>query len=143
METCSPPAPARPHFFEKIYTYTLLWRHLLSLFYWLHPVPPFATEPGLPYYSLGFDRFLLDEARIESGWRKTFASLRATHEVLKGRGIRFLLMILPARYVFHPQSDPRRTLAVDLAKQREIPYLDFTAAIKVGGGPRLYSTSYT
>ena len=131
-----------PHFFEKTYTYTLLWRHLLSLLYWLHPVPPFATEPGLPYYSLGFDRFLLDEVRIESGWRKTFASLQATHEVLRDRGIPFLLMILPARYVFHPQSDQRRAPArrlLDLAKQKEIPYLDFTASIEAGGGPRLYS----
>ena len=141
LVTCS----SGPHFFEKTYTYTLLWRRLLSLLYWLHPVPPFATQPGVPHYSLGFDRFLLDERRIESGWEKTFASLGAINEVLKSKRISLLVMILPARYVFDSHSEERRVFArrlleraVCMAQQKGLPYLDFTAAIENGGGTRLY-----
>ena len=134
-----------PYFFEKTYTYTLLLRRVLKLLYRLHPTEPFHSQPDVTYYSRDFEKFLLDEKRLESGWKKTFGALKGTHRFLQRRGIFFLLLILPSRYMFEEGSGQsagfaRQLLdkAVRLARQERIPHLDFTHVIAKNGGPRLY-----
>ena len=97
------------------------------------------------YYNLGFDKYLLDEQRIESGWQRTLWSLAATHRLLEENSISFLLMIMPSRYVFDEDCGAWSTFAAQLveravgeAQQIGLPYLDLTQAIKEGGGSRLY-----
>lgn len=132
-------------FLEGTYTYTVLLRRLLNLLYQIRPSEPFHSRPGVTYYSLGFDRFLLHGERIESGWEKTFASLEGIQALLQNKGIQFLLMIIPARYIFEQESGAYGVFArelvdraVRLARQKDIPYLDFRDALEAGGGARLY-----
>lgn len=143
LATCS----MGPYFFEKTYTYTVLLRRLLNLLYWLHPTEPFRSQSrkGVTYYSLGFDRVLLNESRIESGWEKMLRALKGTHEYLGERGVSFLLLIMPSRFVFEkasrPYGDFARNLvarAANLLQQKQIPYIDVTNSIAEAGGAKLY-----
>lgn len=135
------------YFFEKTYLYTNLCRRYLHLLYRLFPSQPFShqKETGVCYYNLGFDRYLLDEERIESGWRKTFRSLSATARLLEKNGVRFLLLIMPSRYVFERDAQHCHDFATRLmerasreAAQKDIPHLDLTEPIEKGGGVTLY-----
>ena len=135
------------YFFERTYLYTDLVRRYLNLLYHLFPSRPFGQqkEMGGCYYNLGFDRYLLDEERIESGWRKTFRSLSAIGRLLEKNGIRFFLLIMPSRYVFEQDAGRWRDFATRLmerasreATQKSIPHLDLTEPIKKGGGETLY-----
>lgn len=134
-----------PYFFEKTYTHTVLLRRLLNLLYKIHPVEPFHSRPGVTYYSLGFDRYLLSEERIESGWKKMFLALKATRELAAQRNIAFLLLIVPGRYIFEEDSGAYGRFAQQLVERsvkwagsHGIPCLDLTAAIQTGGGAQLY-----
>ena len=69
-----------PYFYEKTYTYTVLVRRILNLLYRLSPSEPFASTEGVTYYSLGFDRYLLDNERIEEGWKRLFGALEKTQQ---------------------------------------------------------------
>jgi hypothetical protein len=134
-----------PYFFEKTYTYTVLLRRVLNLMYRLRPTEPFATGQGITYYSLGFDRYLLDPERIESGWTRMFAALEKTQALVRSQGAEFLLLIMPTQYMWDPNSGEyghfARSLverAVQEAEKRKLPYLDFTEAMAAGGGASLY-----
>ena len=136
-----------PYFFERTYVYTDLLRRFLYLRYRLNPTEPFHSQPqkGTSYYSLGFDRYLLDEQRIETGWTKTFGALQQTSELLKMRNTRFLLMILPSRYMFNDSAPEWQSFAsnlvrraCDMAEKKRIPYVNMTEAIRQGGGTRLF-----
>ena len=136
-----------PYFFERTYVYTDLLRRFLYLRYKLYPTEPFnsQSQKGTSYYSLGFDRYLLNEQRIEAGWTKTFGALHQTLELLKMSNTRFLLMILPSRYMFNDSAPEWQSFAsnlvrraCDLAEKRQIPYVNMTEAIRQGGGTRLF-----
>jgi lysophospholipase L1-like esterase len=136
-----------PYFFERSYLYTDLLRRSLNLLYRLRPTEPFKSqsERGIGYYSLGFDRFLLNEQRIESGWERMFEALDQTNRMVRGQGASFLLMIVPSRYVFEEQSGTWQAFAAELirrartaAKERDIPFLDLTPFVSSGGGANLY-----
>jgi hypothetical protein len=135
-----------PYFYEKTYTYVELSRRALNLLYWLSPTEPFHNDPSVPYYILGWDRYLLDQARIESGWARLFGALQATNELLRARGVTLLVMIMPSRYVFEQPSENRRTQlarsfvtrAVEMARQRGLTYMDFTDTIGDAGGGILF-----
>lgn len=135
------------YFFEKTYVYTDLLRRSLNLLYRLSPTEPFHSQSqnGVCYYNLGFDKYLLDEQRVESGWQRTFRSLVATHRLLEENAIPFLLMIMPSRYMFDEDCGAWSTFAGQLVKravgeaqQIGLPYLDLSQAIEEGGGSRLY-----
>ena len=135
----------QPYFFEKTYTYTLLLKRILRLLYQWHPTEPFHSEPGVTYYRLDFEKFLLGKERLESGWTKMFGALEGTHRFLRERGISFLLLIFPSRYMFEDVSGEHRNFsrqlverAVELAREKKLPYLDFTATMEDNGGAGLY-----
>jgi hypothetical protein len=143
LATCS----AGGYFFEKTYVYTVMLRRFLNLMYRISPPAPFRDQnrTGVSYYHLGFDRYLLNEERLESGWEKTFGSLRAMHALLEAKGIPFLLMIMPSRYMFDDDAGPWRDYAqrlmergVNRARQLSIPHIDFTESVQAGGGESLY-----
>jgi lysophospholipase L1-like esterase len=134
-----------PHFFEKTYTYTVLLRRVLNLMYRLNPTEPFASGEGITYYSLGFDRYLLDQARIEAGWERTFAALEKTQALVRDHGADFLLLIMPTQYMFDRGSAEygrfaRRLVerATSEARKRKLAYVDFTEAMETAGGASLY-----
>jgi hypothetical protein len=136
-----------PYFFEKTYVYTDLLRRFLNLRYRMHPTEPFRSqsEKGTSYYSLGFDRYLLDNKRIESGWSRMFAALEQTSAMLKERNIEFLLMIMPSEYIYSERSAAWQSYALNLvrrarnlASSRQLPFIDMTDAIRNGGGSRLF-----
>ncbi len=133
------------YFFEKTYTYTIFVRRLLNLLYRIYPTEPFHSVPGSTvYYTLGFDRFVLNEARIEAGWQRLFGALGAIHQLLREQQIPFLLMILPSSYIYENGGDQRRLAsgllekAVSMAKEKRLPYLALKEAIEEGGGARLF-----
>ena len=134
-----------PYFFEKTYTYTELVRGVLNLLYRIWPPEPFATTEGVTYYSLGFDRYLLDNERIEEGWKRVFGALEKTQQLLKQNQVQFLLVIMPTQYMFDPASGPYGRFAEGLvkravveAKRRGLPFLDMTDPMRSGGGKSLY-----
>jgi len=136
-----------PYFFERTYVYTDLLRRFLYLLYKIHPTEPFHSQPqkGTSYYSLGFDRYLLNEQRIETGWAKTFGALEQTLELVKLHNASFLLMILPSRYMFNDRAPEWQSFAsnlvrraCDMAEDKRIPYVNMTEAIRQGGGTRLF-----
>jgi len=134
-----------PYFFEKTYTYTHVIRRVLNLLNRISPSEPFATVAGVTYYSLGFDRYLLDRDRIEQGWRRVFAALEKTDQLLKLNQTQFLLVIMPTQYMFDPASGPYGRFADALVKRavaeaqrRSLPYLDMTETMRSGGGKSLY-----
>ncbi|RPJ63398.1 MAG: hypothetical protein EHM23_01865 [Acidobacteria bacterium] len=134
-----------PYFFEKTYTYTVLTRRVLNLLYRLTPPEPFATTEGVTYYSLGFDRYLLDNERIEQGWKRVFGALEKTRELLRINQVEFLLVIMPTQYMFDPASGAYGRFAAGLVKRAVaeaercgLPYLDMTEPMREGGGKSLY-----
>lgn len=135
----------RSYFFEKTYTYTVFVRRLLNLLYRIYPTEPFHSVPGSTvYYTLGFDRFVLNEERIEAGWQRLFGALGAMHQLLREQQIPFLLMILPSSYVYESDGDQKRLAsgllerAVSMAQEKRLPYLDLKEAIEQGGGEKLF-----
>lgn len=135
-----------PYFYEKSYTYAELSRRIFTLLYRLAATKPFPADPSVTYYTLGYDWYLLDQKRIESGWTRMFEALQATNELLRQRGVPLLLIIMPSRFIF--EADPERhrdrfsrTLvdrAGELAKQRGIPYFDLTDTISAAGGEKCF-----
>lgn len=135
------------YFFEKTYVYTDLLRRYLNLMFRVSPNEPFASrsESGVSYYDLGFDRWVLDEQRLESGWQKAFASLKGIQTLAEARGAKFLLLIVPSRYMFEAEAINWRRFATGLmeravrrAQELQIPHIDLTTVVRDGGGAPLY-----
>ena len=141
LGTCS----MGPYAFEKTYTYTVLLRRVLNLLYRIDPTEPFHSTVGVTYYLLGFERYLLDQQRIEAGWKRLFGAVEGIHEVLAKQDIPFLLLILPSRFVFEKHAPQHARFArglvqrtLEWAKSHQIPHLDCTDVLGQGGGERLY-----
>jgi hypothetical protein len=134
------------YWFEKTYVYTDLVRRSLRLMFRLAPTEPFKSEGerGVTYYNLGFDKYLLDEERLESGWRKAFGALQGLQRICRQRGIPFLVMIFPSSHMYD-EPQPYRDFATHLmrrgiarAEELGLPYLDLTEPVREGGGKTLY-----
>jgi len=130
---------------DRTYTYTVLVRRLLNLLDRILPSPLFTEIPGgTIYYSLGFDRYLLDQARIEEGWQRLLSSLDGIQELCSSQQIPFLLLLMPSRYIFE-ESVPHRDLAQDLLNRAEseslkrgIPYANLRSSIELAGGGEVF-----
>ena len=135
-----------PYFYEKTYTYVELSRRILNLLYQNALVKPFPTDTGSTYYTLGHEGYLLDEQRIESGWKRLLGATKAINDLLHSQEVSFLLMVMPARFAFEgDESNPRRRFsqalvdrATRFAIENDIPYLDFTEAVGSAGGPSAF-----
>jgi hypothetical protein len=131
---------------EKTYVYTDLLRRSLNLLNRSAPSPLFTTTPGGSiYYSLGFDRFLLDQARIEDGWARLLGALKATNELCSAHQIPFLVLLMPSRHVFEDIAPDHRDLALSLltraeseVRARGIPLVNMRPAIVAAGGSTVY-----
>ena len=135
------------YFFEKTYVYTDLLRRWLNLMYRLFPSKPFRDQnrTGVCYYNLGFDKYVLNERRLEGGWEKAFGALKAMGDSLCERDIPYLVLIFPSRYVFSDRSPVWRAYGerllqrgINRAQQLGVPFLDLTEAVREGGGSSLY-----
>lgn len=127
-------------FYEETYTYTVLARRFLNLMKRIRPRGIFEEQKGVTYYSLGFDRYLLTDEVIESGWAKLFGALRATRDMAESRGIEFRLLIMPTRFMYDDKAKPYRDFAqglveraVEMAQAEGFKFLDFTDAMAEGG----------
>lgn len=134
-----------PYLWERTYVWTDLLRRFLNLAYRLSPNEFFQDQPANTYYTLGFDRPLLSRERIEAGWQAMFDTLQATHRFLSAKGIPFLLLIMPSRYIYDDHAPAHRDFAgslvkraVSLADQRGLPFVDMTGPIGDGGGASLF-----
>ena len=134
-----------PYFFEKTYTYTLILRKILESLYRISPTEPFHSTRGLTYYAMGYEKFLLDRHRIDSGWKRLFGALEGIRDLLERERIPFLLMLVPSRFVFQ-QDAPVHALfarklmdrAIEQCRSRQIPYLDLSHDLRQAGGSELY-----
>ena len=135
----------RGFFFEKTYLYTDLIRRVLNLAQRIDPQAPWSERPGAAvYYSLGFDKFLLDTARLEEGNKRLFAALSGTARLLESRNIKYVIMIMPSRYLYQEAYD--YTLfasevyqnALKSAADMDLPFLDMYGTIKENGGEKLF-----
>ena len=134
-----------PYLLERTYVYTELARRFFTLADRISPNPVFQDLPGLTYYSLGFDRWILTKQRIEWGWQSMFETLQATHRFLKVKQIPFLLLIMPSRFIYQDQAPQHRDFArslveraVEMSRQRDLPFVDMTEPIGQGGGASLF-----
>lgn len=134
-----------PYPWERTYVWTELTRRWLNLRFRLDPNEPFASQPEQTFYTLGFDRSLLTPQRLESGWQGLFDTLQGVNEWLQGQGVPFLLMIMPSRYLYRQGAPARHAFAtglkeraVEMARERAIPYLDMTETIGHAGGAELF-----
>ncbi len=135
----------RGFFFEKTYLYTDLIRRVLNLAQKIDPQAPWSERSGAGvYYSLGFDRFLLDTARLEEGNKRLFAALSGTARLLESRGVKCVIMIMPSRYLYQEAYD-YTLLASELyqkalksAEEMDLPFLDMYGTIKENGGEKLF-----
>ena len=135
-----------PYFYEKTYTYVELSRRILDLLYQRALVKPFPTDTGSTYYTLGYEWYLLDEQRIESGWERLLDATKATNDLLRAQEVPFLLMVMPSRFVFEgDESNSQRRFsralvdrATRFAVENDIPYLDFTETVGSAGGPSAF-----
>lgn len=143
-------AAAGPYFFEKTYTYSLLLRGVLNLLQNANPRGVFEDgQPGVTYYSLGFDRYLLTQERIESGWQQMFGALENIRQMAQQNEADFLLLIVPSRHVFQDRSNAFGKFAeglveraVRMAQERSLPYLDLRQALQRDGAEKLYLDLY-
>ncbi|MCY3777345.1 MAG: hypothetical protein OXH11_15335 [Candidatus Aminicenantes bacterium] len=134
-----------PYFFEKTYTYTVLLRKSLESLYRISPTEPFRSARGLTYYAMGYEKFLLDQDRIDAGWRRLFGALGGIRDLLERERIPFLLLLIPSRFVFQKEA-PEHALfarklmdrAIEQCRSRRIPYLDPSHDLRQAGGPELY-----
>ncbi len=135
----------RGFFFEKTYLYTDLIRRVLNLAQRIDPQAPWSERQGAAvYYSLGFDKFLLDTARLEEGNKRLFAALSGTARLLESRNIKYVIMIMPSRYLYQEAYD--YTLfasevyqnALRSAADMNLPFLDMYGTIKENGGEKLF-----
>lgn len=134
-----------PYFFEKTYIYTVLLRKFLESMYRIRPTEPFYSTRGLTYYAMGYEKYLLDRNRIDTGWERLFGALEGTRALLEREKIPILVMLVPSRFVF--QEDVReyarfaRQLmdrAVEQCRSRQLSYVDPTRDLARGGGAELY-----
>ena len=131
-----------PYFYEKTYTYVEFSRRVLDLLYQQAAVKPFPDGANAIYYTQGYEWYLLDRERIESGWQKVLKAVKGTHELLRQQDVRFVLMIMPSRFVYDGDpGNPQRRLARELveravafADRNGIPYMDLTETIEGAGG---------
>ena len=134
-----------PYFFEKTYTYTVLLRKTLESLYRIAPTEPFHSTRGLTYYAMGYEKFLLDRQRIDSGWRRLFGALEGLRDLLERERVPFLLILVPSRFVFQKEA-PEHALfarklmdrALEQCRSRKIPYLDLSHDLEQAGGSELY-----
>jgi hypothetical protein len=133
------------YFFERTYLYTNLARRVLNLAQRISPQAPWSERSGAQvYYSLGFDRFLLDKARLEEGRKRLFSALSGTVRLLEAEGIKCVIMIMPSRYLYEDAYD--YTLfaselyekALESANEMNLPFLEMYGTIKKNGGEDLF-----
>lgn len=135
-----------PYFYEKTYTYIELSRRILNLLYQFSSTKPYPTSPSECYYTLQHEHYLLTQKRIEEGWARLFRAVVITDELLKQQNVKFLLMIMPSRFMFEPDSGAHQNIfaqglvarAVEFARRSGIPYIDFTECIAAQGGDKAF-----
>jgi hypothetical protein len=131
---------------ERTYTYTDFIRRGLNLLNKASPSPLFSETPGgTIYYSLGFDQWLLDQARIDQGWNRLLAAVKGMNDLCTSRQISFLLLIMPSRYIFDHSAPDHRDLALGLvqraeseARLLEIPHINMSETIQEVGGSAVF-----
>jgi hypothetical protein len=136
---------SRGYFFEKTYLYTNLARRVLNLAQKISPQAPWSERDGArAYYSLGFDRFLLDSARLKEGNERLFEALSGTVRLLESEGIECLIMIMPSRYLYEEAYDytvfasELYNNAVNTSGELGLPFLGMYGTIKENGGAALF-----
>jgi len=135
-----------PYFYEKTYTYVEFSRRVLNLLYQQAAVKPFPEGPNAIYYTQGYEWYLLNRERIESGWQKVLKAVKGTHELLRQHDVRFVLMIMPSRFAYEGDTgNSQRKLARELveravafADHNGIPYMDLTETIGAAGGAAVF-----
>jgi hypothetical protein len=126
---------------QRTYLYTVLVRRVLNLYSQIEKEEP---PPSPVLYSLGFDRVLLTSERIEEGWNRLEGSLGGTAELLRSRNIRFLLMLMPSRYVFENvagYTEPAQALlerARQWVDESGIDYIDMEPPLREAGGSKMF-----
>ena len=126
---------------QRTYLYTVAVRRMLNLYSHLEE----DEAPASPVlYSLGFDRVLLTPERLEEGWRHLEGSLEGMAELLRSRNTRFLLMLMPSRYVFENvagYTEPARALlerARQWIKISGIDCIDMEPPLRKAGGSKMF-----
>lgn len=127
---------------DRTYLGTILVRRLLSFGAGFRPEQ--LTDEARVLYSLGFDQRMLKPHRIEGGWDRAFGALEATQALAQSRGIPFLLMIMPSRYlyegagVYTEQAGKLYARACQEAALRGLPFVGLREPLGDAGGARLF-----
>jgi lysophospholipase L1-like esterase len=105
--------------------------------------PLFSDDSGVFFYNMQFDRFLLTEPALEKGFDRMFESLHGIHRLLERKDIRFLVVILPSRFVYVNGRFKKKSLeqvrkAEVRAAELHLPYVSLYEHFKEAGGENLF-----
>ena len=109
----------------------------------LSPNPLYFEDSEAYFYSLSGDRYRLTPESLSEGYDRIFDALTGMHEYAKENGLRFLVLLVPSRYVFTEEAESASSQAIlaraeESAKERGLPFLNLRQAMADAGGDSLY-----
>lgn len=107
------------------------------------PNPVFSRASDEYYYHIGYDKYYLTKERLSGAFDRMFDTIRAMRIFCEERGVEFLLMIMPSRFVYSAgryRSGSVRMIerAEAKARQLHIPCISLRQAFQENGGADLF-----
>ena len=109
----------------------------------LSPNPLYHEDSDAYFYGLSGDRYRLTPEVLSDGYDRLFDALSGMHEYATENGLRFLVLLVPSRYVFSEEAKSASSRAIvaraeESARDRGLPFVNLTQAISQAGGSDLY-----
>lgn len=137
------PLALRGSFLETTKVYAKLSRFFGRLHTRLAPNPAFGPGARAFYYSSTADRARLTQSALDAGFERLFESIKGIDRYLAQHEVRFVLLILPARYAFETSPYREAARANVLRAERRAFSLGISIVSAMGpleerGGAELY-----
>jgi lysophospholipase L1-like esterase len=130
-------------FIERTKVYAKLSRFMGRALQKYFPNPVFREDAATYFYSHSSERWFLNENVLATGFDRLFEVLGATHQYFEQREIKFLLLILPSRYLYTGDRYTSSSItwlkrAEDRASALGIPFFSPWEEIADAGGASLF-----
>jgi hypothetical protein len=130
-------------FVERTRVYAVLSQAAGRLMNRVVPNPVFGPDSRTVFFSRSAERWLLTVGALGAGFDRLFDSILATQSFLESRGVEFLLVILPSRYVYTDDRFSESSLSLlkraeQRAQEKKIHYVSTWEALGEAGGADLF-----
>lgn len=136
--------PLRGYFFEATKAYSDLSHRFGNILSEIFPNEIFSKDAPEAFYQQGFERVLLTRERLEKGHTQLFSSLNSLFQYTQKKSMKFLVLLMPSRFVFQ-SSSPHYAWAKGLLENAEktlsaqgLPYLNVYKDLERAGGETLF-----